>query len=179
NASRSFEVEANAARVTWAPRCSDLGVLMRYVVGLMMVLSQLFGLMCIVIAVRELWTTWRRRPFMRSATGIIVGVKQEPTIGSVEFESQPGYRPILRYTTETGEVRQFVSESGWTGRKSHYSRAAQLPVLYDPDGVLPPRINSWFALWGGHLLLIALGLISIGCGALIYVLFGQRVLHGE
>jgi hypothetical protein len=50
---------------------------MRYVVGLMIDLSQLFGLLSIGIAVRALWTTWRRRPFLRSATGTIIGVKQE------------------------------------------------------------------------------------------------------
>jgi hypothetical protein len=119
---------------------------MRYVVGLMMVLSPPFGLLCIGIAVRGLWTTWRRRLFLRPATGIIIGVKQEPGIGDVESGGQPGYRPIQRCTTETGEVRQFLSESGYTSSTSHYRRGMELRVLYDPDSVLPPRINSWFAL---------------------------------
>jgi hypothetical protein len=51
-------------------------------------------------------------------------------------------------------------------------------VLYDPDGVPPPRINSWFALWRTHVVLIAVGPPFIGCGAVMCLVFGQRVLHG-
>jgi hypothetical protein len=152
---------------------------MRYVVGVLIVFAPLFGLVFIVVGVRGLWTTWKRRPFLRPADGIIIGVQEERVTDDDGHDQEWKYRPILRYTTETGEVKEFVSETGQIGRESPYREGTQLPVLYDPDGVLPPRINSWFALWGTQLILIAVGPVFIGCGALIYLVFGQRVLHGE
>jgi hypothetical protein len=152
---------------------------MRYVLGLMIVSAPLVGLLFILVGVRGLWTTWRRRPLLRSAVGIIIGVRKDRAIGKDGPDLEWRYRPILRDTTETGEVREFVSETGQIGSASPYREGTQLSVLYDPGGVLPPRINSWFALWGTHLVLIAVGPAFIVCGALIYLMFGQRVLHGE
>jgi hypothetical protein len=154
---------------------------MRYVVGLMIVLSPLVGLFFIVAGVRGIWTTWKRRPFLRSADGIIVGIKTESVINddSSSSELQLSYRPILRFTTERGEVQEFVSEMGKIGSESPYRKGDRLPVLYDPDGVLPPRIDSWFTLWGFHLILTGFaGPLFIGCSALLCLAFGHRVLYG-
>ena len=65
------------------------------------------------------------------------------------------YQPILRYQRASGEVRQFIWETGRIATESPYHQGDQLPVLYDPDGVLSPRIKSFYSLWGIHLGLIA------------------------
>jgi hypothetical protein len=115
------------------------------------------------------------------AGGVVIGVKVDHTIDSGPGpEQEQGFRPILRYTTETGEVRQFVSETGQVGSESPYRMGTHFPVFYDPDDVLPPQIDSWFALWGTNLILMGVvGLVFIGCGALTFLAFGQRVLHGQ
>jgi hypothetical protein len=77
-------------------------------------------------------------------------------------------------------VREFVSETGKVGSESPYHALTKLPVLYDPEGILPPQIDSWFELWGIQLILITLvGPLFIGGGALVYLAFGDRVLHGQ
>jgi hypothetical protein len=154
-------------------------MLMRYIVGLMIIFTPLFGLLFIGAGVAGLRTTWRRRRFLQSADGIIIGVEVDDTLSDDGPVDQWAYRPILRYTTSTGETREFVSEVGEIHSKSPYVKGSQLPVLYDPDGVLSPRINSWFALWGSHLVLIAVGPVFIGCSVLLFLVFGQRVLHGD
>jgi hypothetical protein len=154
---------------------------MRYVVGLMIVFIPVGGLFCIVAGVRGLWTTWRRRAFLRAAEGIIVGIKTEPVINddSTSSELQRSYRPILRFTTEEGEVHEFVSALGKIGTEPPYRKGDRLPVLYDPDGVLPPLVDCWFALWGFHLMLSAFaGPLFIGCSVLLCLAFGHRVLYG-
>jgi len=121
---------------------------MRYVIGLMIVYFPLIGLLFTVAGVRGLSTTGRRRPLLRSADGIIIGVQEDRLTGDgwSDQEQEWLYRTILRYTTERGEVREFVWETGQIGSGSPYREGAQLPVLYDPDGVLPPRINiGWKA----------------------------------
>jgi hypothetical protein len=42
---------------------------MRYVLGLTLVVFPLCGAVMILAGVQGLWTTWRRRPFWRSAVG--------------------------------------------------------------------------------------------------------------
>jgi hypothetical protein len=147
----------------------------------MIVLSPLVGLFLIVAGVRGLCTTWKRRPFLRSAEGIVVGIKTESVINddSTSSELQLAYRPILRFTTERGEVREFVSEMGKIGSESPYRKGDRLPVLYDPNGVLQPLIDSWFALWGFHVILTAIaGPLFIGCSVVLFLAFGHRVLYG-
>jgi hypothetical protein len=153
---------------------------MRYVVGLMIVVIPLVGLFLIVGTVRRLWTTWKRRPYLRSAEGTVVGVKTDPSNDMDSSEPQQRYRPIIGFTTEKGEYRQFVAETGKIASESPYRRGDQLRVLYDPDGVLEPLIHSWVALWGFHLFLATIaGPLFIGCGVFLCLAFGHRVLHGD
>ena len=154
---------------------------MKYVVGLMLVGFPLCGAVMILAGVQGLWTTWRRRPFLRSAVGTIVAIEQRPAINSADthqMRPDTAYQPILRFRTESGEVKQFRSAAGKLGRSSPYRIGTTLSVLYDPDEVLPPTLDSWFALWGGHLACILAGPIFFGGAALVYVVFGRRLLGG-
>jgi hypothetical protein len=153
---------------------------MKYVLGLMLIAFPLCGLLMILVGVRGLWKTWSRRPFLRSAVGKVVKIEQCRAIGSGdESVSNPdtAYYPILQFTTESGKVREFRSPAGQLGNSPPYTLGMTIPVLYDPDDILPPAINSWFALWGGHVVCLLAGPILLGGAAIIYFAFGHRIFE--
>jgi hypothetical protein len=147
---------------------------MRYVLGLALIGFSLCGLMTFFAGIRRLWSTWRRRAFLRSAVGEVIKVEMEQvnlsdssTVGSV-------YTPVLRFKTASGEVKTFRSAFGF-GPSSPYKVGMAIPVLYDPDDVIPPMIDSWITIWAGHIALFFFGLVVLGLAALfVYAVF---VLH--
>jgi hypothetical protein len=178
---------------------------MEYVPWLMLVGFSLGGAWAILLGVRGLWTTCRRWSYLRSAVGTIVAIEQRRV--SYDADSTvPDIAsfPILRFQTESGEVKKFRSALGQVGRSPawrigtkrgitmHFSRASAdrltwspkyrigmtLPVLYDPDEVLPPTIHSWAALLGGYLACLLSGAIFFGGAAMVYVAFGDRLFGG-
>jgi hypothetical protein len=154
---------------------------MKYVLGLMVVVFPLCWAVMILAGIKGLWTTWRRRSFFRSAVGSIVAVEKRhlpSTTESYWTGSYTAYQPIVRFTTESGEVKEFRSAAGKLGRSPMYRIGTTLLVLYDPDEVLPPTLDPWFALWGGHLVCILVGPIFLGGAALVHVAFGRRLLGG-
>ena len=142
---------------------------MKYLLWLMLIGFPLAGAIVIFAGVQGLWTTWRRRPSLRSAVGTIVGFEAEDAFEEV------AYYPVLRFTTESGKVKQFCSHIAGSTK---YRIGATLPVLYDPDGIMPPTIDSWFALWGSYLLFILSGPIFFIGSALVYVAFRNRLMGG-
>lgn len=60
-----------------------------------------------------------------------------------------------------------------------YRIGETLPVLYDPDEVMPPAIDSWSSLWGVHLMCLVTGLLFWGGGASVYLTAGRRLFGGE
>jgi hypothetical protein len=147
----------------------------------MLIVFPLCGAVMILAGVQGLWTTWRRRPFLRSAVGTIVAIETRHVPSRTDtYWTGPytAYQPIVRFRTESGEVKEFRSAAGKLGRSPMYRIGTTLPVLYDPDEVLPPTLDSWFALWGGHLACIVLGPIFLGGAALVYVAFGPRLIGG-
>jgi hypothetical protein len=138
---------------------------MMYVLGLMLVVFPLCGAGMILAGVQGLWTTWRRRPFLRSALGTTVAIEKRPALDRTDrYRTGPytAYQPILRFRTESGAVQEFRSAAGLLGRSPTCRIGTTLPVRYDPDEVFPPTIDSWFALWGGHLACILVGPIFLG-----------------
>ncbi len=153
---------------------------MKYLVLLVLVVFPLAGAVMVVAGASGLWTTWQRRPFLRSAVGTVVSVETNPVSFPVDDEgrtkSTTAYRPVVRFTTESGEVREFVSKVSQLGDASMYRTGDTFRVLYDPVGILPPTLDSVFALWGGHLLGVVMGPIFWALAALVYVTFGRRLL---
>jgi hypothetical protein len=153
---------------------------MKYILGLMLIVFPLSGVVVILSGLRGLWTTWMRRPFLQSAVGTVIGIEKRHAIGSSDGSvSQPdtAYSPILRFTTESGDVREFRSPTGQLGDSSPYTVGMTIPVVYDPDDILPPAINSWFALWGGHVICLLAGPIFLGGAAIVYFAFGHRIFE--
>jgi hypothetical protein len=147
---------------------------MRYVVGLMLVVFALLGVGMSVAGLRGLWRTWRRRPFLKSAVGRIVSL-QKNAVFAGEGGSTTVNLPVVGFTTESGEVKQFASQIGSAEGNAKYRVFDPVPVLYDPDEILPPVIDSWMTLWGGHLLAATVGPIFLGGSVLVIVAFGRRI----
>ena len=153
---------------------------MKYVLGLMLIAFPLCGVLLILHAIRGLRRTWMRGPYLQSAVSTVVAVERQRAISSPDDSpSQPStaYYPILRFTTESGEVKEFRSSFGKLGDSSPYAIGTTIPVLYDLDGILPPVIDSWFAVWGVDLICLLAGPIFLGGAAIVYFAFGQRIFE--
>jgi hypothetical protein len=150
---------------------------MKYAVGLMLLVFSVIGLWRSVAGLRGLWITWRRRPFLKSAVGRIASLQKHVSVSDENGPTTVNL-PVVRFTTDSGEVKEFASQIGSAAGTAKYRVFDTLPVLYDPDGGLPPTIDSWMTLWGGHLLHVILSLFFLGGCALVIVGFGGRIFGG-
>jgi hypothetical protein len=154
---------------------------MNYIVGLFLIALPLCGLLLLLIGIRGLLTTWRRRPFLESAVGEIIAVETRHPISSHDSPSaraESVYEPVVRFTTASGEVKEFRSAVGKTAPSSPYKIGTSVAVLYDPGEEIPPMLDTWFSIWGGHLACLLGGLVFFGGAAMTYVAFGRRVFNG-
>jgi hypothetical protein len=146
---------------------------MKYVLGLCLIGFSLFSLVTFFGALGGLWSRWRRRASLLSAVGEVIKVERGH-LNLSESGDDSVYTPVVRFKTASGEVKTFRSEFGF-GPSSPYKVAMEIPVLYDPDDVIPPMIDSWATIWGGHLAVLLFGLVLVGAAALmVYAVF---VLH--
>jgi hypothetical protein len=154
---------------------------MKYIIGLFLIVFPLCGVLLLYIGIRGLWTTWRRRPFLESVEGRIIALERRDAIVSHDSHSsraEVAYHPVVRFTTASGEVKEFRSATGKVGLTSPYQIGASVAVLYDPLDELPPILDDWFSIWGGYLFCLLSGLIFFGGAGLTYVTFGQRAFNG-
>jgi Protein of unknown function (DUF3592) len=152
------------------------------VIGVFLILLPLFGSLTFYLGLQGLWTTVRRRPFLYRAEGEVIAVQKKDAISSPydgDTSTLYTFQPVLRFTTESGEVKEFTSATGKGGTTSPYILGMKIPVLYDAEEIMPPTIDSWFDLWGGHLLCVAGGLVFFGGCALVYVAFGQDLFSSR
>jgi hypothetical protein len=132
--------------------------------------------MAFFCGIQGLWFTWRRRAFLRSAVGKVIKVEMEH-LNLSDSGDDSVYFPTLRFKTDSGEVKTFRSEIGF-GPSSPYKVGMTIPVLYDPDDVLPPMIHSWATIWGGHITFLFGGLFFLGAASFfVYAVFVLHVLR--
>jgi hypothetical protein len=152
---------------------------MKYVVALFLIAFPLCGVLVLLVGIRGLWATWRRRPFLESAEGVIIAVKTRRAIVSDDSpRAESVYEPVVRFTTASGDVKEFHSSTGKVAATSPYRLGATVFVLYDPESEIPPMLDDWFSLWGGHLLCLIGGLVFFVGAALTYVAFGRQLFSG-
>jgi hypothetical protein len=84
------------------------------------------------------------------------------------------YRPVVQYTTQSGETVEFTSSSG--SNPPSYSKGEQVEVLYRPLLPAQAKINSFFSLWGGPVIVGSLGGVFslLGGGILLLTLMKSR-----
>lgn len=153
---------------------------MRYVVGLMMVAFFLAGVGLFAAGVRELIRRFAARHRLRPAEGEIVRIEKRQKCTDYEMGRTAEYHfPEVKFCPERGGETTFTSEIGAGARCSRYAVGQKIAVLYDPDGKIPPMIDSWAGIWGPHLVRTIAGPIFIFGALLIYWAFGDRILVSQ
>ena len=77
------------------------------------------------------------------------------------------YYPIVQFKTSQGELIEFTSRYG--GKPPAFSTGEVVSVLYDPTAPEKARINTFFSLWLGAMIVGGLGIIFtlVGLGMIV------------
>jgi hypothetical protein len=150
---------------------------MRYVVGFMMMAFFLAGGGLFAAGVLGLIRRLVARRRLRPAEGEIIWIdKRQETRGSDSDSTVEYHYPEIKFRPERGADQTFLSEIGAGARAARYAIGQTIAVLYDPNGKIPPMINSWAGVWGPHLVRTIVGPIFVFGALLIYLAFGERIL---
>lgn len=155
---------------------------MRYMVGLMIVVFAGCGLMLIALFTRELVQRFAaRRRFLRAEGEVVHIVRKNAPRSSGEVRLRPSYLyfPVVTFTTAGGSPVKFQSEMGDSGRdesESRYRVGQRLAVRYDPEGKIPPTLDTWSGMWGPPVIGIFAGLVFLAGSAMTAWAFGNRML---
>lgn len=86
------------------------------------------------------------------------------------------YYPIVEFEDASGQLVEFQSSSG--SNPASYNVGESVPVLYRAGEPQSARINGFFSLWGGALILGILGGVFFLVGALMILVPMIRQSHG-
>lgn len=149
---------------------------MRYVVGFMMVAFFLGGAGLFAAGVRGLIRRFAARRRLRPAQGEIVRIEKRQEVTDNESGRTAEYHyPEIKFRSESEGQKTFLSEIGAGARARRYTVGQTIRVLYDPDGEIPPMIDSWAGIWGPHLVRTIAGPLFICAALFIYWAFGDRI----
>jgi hypothetical protein len=148
---------------------------MEYALWVMLVGSSIVGAASIHAGCEGLWITWRRRPLLRSAVGEVIRVEMHHLNLDCDSGDDSVYTPVVHFKTAPGKVKTFRSPLS-VGSSSTYKVGTTLPVLYDPDDVIPPMIDSWATIWGVHIGFLFGGLFGFESAAFLYWMIFPIVL---
>ena len=149
---------------------------MRYVVGFMMVVFFLGGVGLFATGALGLVRRFAARCRLRPAQGEIVGIDKRQVVMDNESGRTAEYHyPEIRFRPGSGVPQTFLSEIGAGARAERYAVGQKIAVLYDPDGEIPPMIDSWAGIWGPHLVRTIAGPLFVGAALFIYWAFGDRI----
>ena len=150
---------------------------MRYVVGLMIVVFFLGGAGLLATGVRNLIRRFAARRRLRPAEGKIVRIEKRQEVTDTESNRVREYDyPEIRFRAGPAGEITFMSELGAGASLARYTVGQQIGVLYDPDGAIPPMIDSWAGIWLTHLIHTIVGPLFILAAIFLYWAFGDQVL---
>jgi hypothetical protein len=78
------------------------------------------------------------------------------------------YSPVVEFVSQEGRLVEFVSQTG--SNPPDYSRGERVGVLYLPSEPKQAKINDFFSLWGGLLVVGGLGLIFFLIGMALVII---------
>jgi hypothetical protein len=136
-------------------------------------LLPLFGVVGIVLLIIGVWITADKLDLVSNgmrADGTVVDLKRE--YSSSNGSSSYVYYPIVKFRTEGGGTIEFRSSVG--SSHSSYSRGEGVTVVYDPNDPERAEIDSIFALWGGSLIIFAVGAVFTAVGAGFWIVRARR-----
>ncbi len=78
------------------------------------------------------------------------------------------YAPVFGFKDRSGESH--VIESSSSSNPPAFERGEKIEVIYDPEKPQNARINSFFNLWGGAVILGIVGIFFLIFGLIFYVI---------
>jgi len=111
------------------------------------------------------------RSFLAQATttiGTVVDLEQSRSSDSTT------YRPVVSFTSQKGEAIRFTSSSG--SNPPSYSKGEKVEVFYLPAEPYKAKINGFFSLWGGAVIIGGMGgvFFLIGAGITLVIMLKNR-----
>jgi hypothetical protein len=84
------------------------------------------------------------------------------------------YSPVVQFTNKDGQAIEFVSSTG-SNPPSH-SEGEKVEILYHPKNPQNAKINDFFSLWGGSIILGSMGgvFFLIGFGIILAGIFKNK-----
>jgi len=143
------------------------------------IISTLFSIIGIGLLIASLFIFNHTRNFIKkssSTTGTVIELLQERSTSSGGSTSY-AYYPWIRFETEDG--RSIVFKSAVGSNPPSYRVGEEVSVLFDPDNPYNAKINSFFSVWLGFIILSGLGVIfaGIGLGLLSAHLYSKKKIE--
>jgi Protein of unknown function (DUF3592) len=159
----------------------------------------LVGYFLIRTGLSEIATLRRVRARLLTVEGVVTTIDSQRQSPASDADSKYYtilHFPVIHFHTQAGEKKSFRSEVGdvekrrksghgfsWLFRRKYTVEAEQkrfhpgqaVPVLYDPQGEVPPRIKGWAGLWGAGSSMIAGGSAFVLGAVGMWLVFGGRV----
>lgn len=159
----------------------------------------LVGYFLIRTGVSEILTLRRAHSRLITIEGVVTTIQSERQSPAKDADSRYytiHHYPVIHFHSPTGERLSFRSEVGdverrrksgqgfigfWLPKRSierekgRFYPGQAVPVLYDPQGEIKPRIKSWAGLWGAGSTMIAGGSAFVLGSVGIWLVFGGRV----
>ena len=132
----------------------------------MSAIKYIFGLIGLGMLVGAFFLFTNTQNFLKTATtsnGTVIDLQQSRSSDSIT------YAPVVEFQTKDGSRIEFISST--SSNPPSYSRGETVEVLYNESSPEKARINGFFSLWGGALIVGLIGLVFFLIGFLI-ILFG-------
>ena len=145
------------------PTERQMGVLRIVLIGLMLVGGGLVGL-----GAKVLVDDQRFVAKAAGATGVVLYVREEvrrERVGSgsnERYEDVSYFSPVVRFLTAREQVVEFQGNDG------SLRAGDSVRVLYDPANPQDARLDSWPSRWGAGTVPLAIGLVLIAVGVVLY-----------
>ena len=124
--------------------------------GIIKVVFSVVGLGMLALAFYLTTSTMSFTADALEANGVVVDLVSSRSSDSTT------YRPVVEFTTQTGQQIEFVSSTG--SNPPSYSRGEEVVVLYNPGTPENARIDGFFSLWGAPLIVGVMGFIFAAVG---------------
>lgn len=98
-------------------------------------------------------------------------VMELQSVRSSRSNSSPTWRPLVRFTAPSGEIVEFLPSS--SSNPPAYSAGERVGVFFDPADPGDARLDGFFDLWGGAVIMGGLGIVFLGVGVAMHFLLSD------